>query len=122
MNWIIEGARRWLESGLTTPAEVTEATAKYRDEQDAIGQFIDDICDVDGRLEIGALMLYKSYCDWCDSRRERPLYTADFKIALNRRGFESKRKGGGIIWMGIDLRNDFIEEKSDGSYGVILGR
>jgi putative DNA primase/helicase len=40
LNWLIDGALRFIESGLPNPPAVSEATREYRDEMGPVGQFV----------------------------------------------------------------------------------
>lgn len=48
LNWLIEGARGFLAGGLQEPAEVTEATAEFRDDSDPVRTYLADCCEVTG--------------------------------------------------------------------------
>ena len=47
LNWAIEGYKKWRESGLTKPPVIMETTEQYREEEDSLGQFIEEECDID---------------------------------------------------------------------------
>jgi putative DNA primase/helicase len=47
LNWALDGNKSVRERGLITPKDIQRATAVYRAEEDAIGQFIKDECIVD---------------------------------------------------------------------------
>lgn len=44
LNWAMAGCKKWLEHGLITPEVIKRATNSYKDEEDVIGQFIQDKC------------------------------------------------------------------------------
>jgi putative DNA primase/helicase len=69
-NWLIEGALRWRDEGLKTPAAVLNATDEYKGEMDVMGNFIRERCvqNPAARIRIGEL--FKAYHDWCDERNE----------------------------------------------------
>jgi P4 family phage/plasmid primase-like protien len=46
LNWIIQGAKDWFSGGLNPPEEVVAATDEYRNDQDSIGQFVRDQCEL----------------------------------------------------------------------------
>jgi len=75
MNWILEGARMWYESGLQPPAGVTEETTYYLDEQDAIGLWIEDCVKYDrASTEVLATeTVYESYRLWQAGRPGMPM-------------------------------------------------
>lgn len=57
LNWMIEGYRLYKQEGLLPPEEVHQATKLYREEEDDIGQFIEDECV----LEIGRHIEIKEF-------------------------------------------------------------
>lgn len=44
LNWVLAGYKKWHELGLQPPKEIWAATDEYRNEEDDLGQFIDDYC------------------------------------------------------------------------------
>jgi len=46
LNWIIQGAKEWFSGGLNPPEDVAAATDEYRNDQDSIGQFVRDQCEL----------------------------------------------------------------------------
>jgi putative DNA primase/helicase len=46
LNWAVEGCLHWQGHGLEEPEGVRRATQEYRDEQDVIGTFIRQYCEV----------------------------------------------------------------------------
>jgi putative DNA primase/helicase len=50
LNWALTGLRNYQAEGLAPPKAVEEATEEYCDENDRIGQFIDEMCEIDKRL------------------------------------------------------------------------
>lgn len=47
LRWAIEGYKMWREDGLKTPKAIIEATGEYRNEEDDIGMFIEDYCEIE---------------------------------------------------------------------------
>lgn len=64
LAWLVEGCLLWQREGLNPPAEVVEATAQYRTDEDVLGQFIEDRTIIDPQGEVGATDLYNSFVDW----------------------------------------------------------
>ncbi len=73
----------WRTGSLQTPASVLKATADYRQEQDIIGQFIEDcIQPWPGRV-MKALVLQKLWDQWAlEQGIERRPHPRDFKARL----------------------------------------
>lgn len=110
LRWAVDGCRRWQASGLTEPLAVTMATADYRAEQDALGEFISDCCVLASGISARAADLYAAYGRWCEAMGEHALSQRKFGTALRERGHENYRNNG-RWWRGIAL---CTEPMSDG--------
>ncbi|WP_441252491.1 primase-like DNA-binding domain-containing protein [Tardiphaga sp. 71_E8_N1_1] len=92
LNWLIEGAIRYLTEGLVTPNEVKDATATYRSEQDPLQSFINACVDlvpvIPGQqpLKVAARTMYEAYCSWCVANSERPWSEKAFGQNLPQKG------------------------------------
>lgn len=67
LNWLLEGVRMYLTSGLAPPEDVRQATVEYRAANDPVGEFIRcALRAVDPKVEafIQGRELYKAYQDW----------------------------------------------------------
>jgi len=90
LRWAIRGAIDWYQSGLSRPAAVTEATAQYFDEQDLLGQWVEDCCDadVDNRsLMEKSAALFASWSAFAKARGEVPGSQTSFNNQLRQRGY-----------------------------------
>lgn len=68
LNWAIEGLRDYVAiGGLGPPDQIRADVEEYRDEEDPIGQFVDECCEVtgDARDEISVAALYAAFTMWC---------------------------------------------------------
>lgn len=69
LTWVVEGARQWFQDGLQPPDAVLAASRDYQAEQDRVGQFISECCELGQQHE--ALLagdfggLYETYRGWC---------------------------------------------------------
>lgn len=83
MNWLIEGARSYLEAGLSPPAEVSKATDELRHDADPYGKFLDDACLVTGDQNdsISARELMLCFQFWQMRRGETPF--KDRTVSVN---------------------------------------
>jgi putative DNA primase/helicase len=64
LAWIVEGCLLWQKYGLNPPVAVVESTAQYRSDEDLVGQFIEDCCELDLSYEVGATDLYNCFVEW----------------------------------------------------------
>jgi P4 family phage/plasmid primase-like protien len=102
LNWAIKGCLEWQKDGLGTPKIVTDATTDYREEEDVIGEFIEERCVLTRDVERGEL--YAAYKVWaeCSAGIRWPLGPKAFAKRLRRPGI-SERKSGERYWVGISL-------------------
>jgi putative DNA primase/helicase len=109
LRWIVLGAFRYLNYGLGTPPEaVLEATKEYRDDQDVLGSFLEQTCDLEPDSETGASDLYESYTSWADRQRlttkERMTATKFGRIVSGRFKYRKDRITGVKLYIGITTR------------------
>jgi putative DNA primase/helicase len=97
MNWLIEGARSYLEAGLSPPAEVSKATDELRQDADPYGKFLDDACIVTGNAEdsISTRELMLCFQFWQMRRGETPFKdrTVSVNMKDHSRRWRSPRTG-----------------------------
>lgn len=96
----VRAAGEWFRDGLNPPAVVLAATADYRAEQDLLGAFIEECCEVGEHEWDTAGALYATYRRWCEDAGERPATQRAFGLALRERGFE-RRKVSTFRWVGL---------------------
>lgn len=109
LAWMMEGARLIHAENyqLTPPAQVVEASAAYREENDWFAQFLDDACDVDPGLSERAGDLYQTYRAWAlnTSGWARPM--VDFNAAVEQAGYVRKKNNTGMYVHGLAIRSEF---------------
>lgn len=117
LNWAIEGARKYLEDGLPTPAAVMEATASYETEMDMLGDFIQECCHINPGGFAKAADVYTTYQRWAISSGYRPLGKKNFNQQFSDRGtgqWELRRGNYNILnWYGLTLIEDHVTEGGD---------
>jgi putative DNA primase/helicase len=93
LNWLIEGALRFIESGLSDPPAVREATAEYRSEMDPISDFIADcVEEAPGHIETARTM-YEAYVSWSEANARRAVSQTKFGLVLVQK-FRREKSGG----------------------------
>lgn len=69
LAWRVRGAVEWAQSGLQAPDVVLSASETYKREQDRIGQFVEECCEVGQEfseaLTDGMGGLYPAFQTWC---------------------------------------------------------
>ena len=94
LRWMINGAVDWYTHGLILPKAVTEATTRYFDNQDVVGQWMEECCDVDPKnahLMEKTMALFASWSSFAQAHGEMIGTTAMFKDNLAKRGIKSEQ-------------------------------
>ena len=116
LRWALGGCIAWQSEGLGQPSEVAEATSRYRDEMDAVAEFISECCVLSPNAEAWASSLYPRYKQWCEGNGDRPMTHKMFGGRLTERGLKRKRSTGGRHrWLGIGLRAE-VDESAPPDY------
>lgn len=112
MKWIIEGAEKVSKCGhkVDDPKCVKDAIAAYREDNDWLGHFMDDCCDVGDGLEEKSGEFYQQYRAYCIQNGEFVRSTTDFYAAVEKAGHARRKTNKGIMVQGVKLKtgNDFI--------------
>ena len=112
MKWIIEGAEKVTQSDhkVTDPKCVSDAVAAYRDENDWLGHFLDDCCDIDPSFTEKSGEFYQQYRAYCIQNNEYVRSTTDFYAATDKAGFFRHKTNKGVVVHGVKLKagTDFI--------------
>jgi putative DNA primase/helicase len=111
LRWMVEGAIKYYQKGLTTPKEVLAATSGYRSEMDVVGRFIDDVCVLNQEAKVRPSDLYKTYNKWCHTNGEYALPERKFGEEIERRGHHRFRTSQSRWYKGIGL----LDTKDDAS-------
>ncbi len=113
MKWIIEGALVAISHGFkpTEPQSVKDAVEKYRQDNDWLGQFINDCCEVDPSYSEKSGELYQQYRAYCITNGEYIRSTTDFYVAIEKAGYNKIKTNKGIMVQGVQLKtgNDFLD-------------
>lgn len=95
LAWAVRGCLDWQRRGkLQEPKSITDATNRYRDDMDIIGDFLKDCCEERAKLQDGSdawterADVYRVYVVWCSRDAMDPLSNRAFYRALEERGFE----------------------------------
>ena len=117
MKWMIEGARQAIELGfkLPFPRCVSDAIEAYKAENDWLGHFLCECCDVADGGTARSGELYSTYRAFSSASGEYVRSTTDFYAALEAEGFTRQRTRTGNIINGLQLKThaDPKDEFSD---------
>ncbi len=101
LRWAVMGCLDWQKRRLDPPDAVRTATKEYRQYEDQLGRFLDEVCETGADKEVGAQRLYQAYKVWATDCGERPLTARAFSQRMQERGIEKQRLAAGMIYRGI---------------------
>lgn len=104
LNWMVEGCVDWQKNGLLRPSVVTDATSEYFEEQDVLGLWIKECCDVGSGYWEPSHVLFQRWTVYAEAQGEDPGNFKTFAAGLKRLGFRKGRNSAGQIWKEIRLR------------------
>jgi putative DNA primase/helicase len=112
LRWAVEGCREYLDDGLHYPDEVLVATAKYKNESDLVGQFIDECCIVGEYARAKATPLYQAFNKWAEGT-DGMSQTA-FGRRIVEKGFRKHHTESGNEYLGLGLLDPRLKEQAGG--------
>ncbi|MFI3198108.1 MAG: phage/plasmid primase, P4 family [Methylococcaceae bacterium] len=104
LAWMVDGCLDWQKRGLSdTPKTILEATCGYQEEQDLIGGWLNECCEMSPHNEMSSTELYTSYKDWCIANGLRPSSNVALGRRLSERGLNCRQSSGKRLWSGIAI-------------------
>lgn len=77
-NWCLKGLNNFYEEGLTTPKEITDATAEYEKRNDKIAKFFKQELVKNSKKNVSCNDTYNKYCEWCVQNKLPSLSKSEF--------------------------------------------
>lgn len=112
MEWIIEGAKKVSDAAfkIDPPFCVHEAVKAYRADNDWLGIFLSECCELDATFSQKSGDFYQEYRAYCLRNGEYTRSTTDFYAALEGAGLEKRRTKKGSFVFGVKVKSeDFID-------------
>ncbi len=111
LQWILEGAKAVITDGFhfNLPQKVKEAIQTYKENNDWLGVFLSECCDVASSFSEKSGELFSEYRAYCLRTGEYARSMTDFYSALETEGYTKKRKSQGVFVNGLKLKSDFEE-------------
>ena len=110
LSWLVEGFTMYRREGLTPPPAVRKATAKYFENNDYIGDFVDRYCEIGECYKVEQPELYNLFqrvyhneYGKCDVTRQ-----AFNQIMVNSHGLKQVKRNGGRWLLGIRLKTSSV--------------
>lgn len=106
LAWAVRGCLAWQKEGLQPPPEVVAATQEYRSQEDVVGRFVTECCDI-GRDDycVRFSELYEAMSSWsADCGASLPAKRA-VGTWLKERGMKEYRSNG-RCYRGVQLKKE----------------
>jgi len=106
LNWAIEGCALWQRTGLQIPQTVNAATDVYRKQEDVLGEFIQEQCEMGAGFREAKRSLHEQYRYWASQAGIKfPLKPKQFSKQIEARPGIGEEKDGIMYWTGIQLKS-----------------
>ncbi|MBQ7542767.1 MAG: DNA primase, partial [Clostridia bacterium] len=112
LQWIMEGAQKAIERNFKIPMPriVRDAVEAYRNDNDWLGQFLEECCEQDPTHQCKSGELFQEYRAYCARTGDYARSSADFYAALDKQGYERKKLKDGARVRGLRLKNsEFLD-------------
>ena len=105
LAWVIEGAVNFANNGykLTLSESVAMSAEAYRDQEDWLQNFLDEICIIEPGASVRAGELYQAYKTWSKAAGDYTRRLSDFSAEMEHHGFTSKAPKNKKCWIGVRL-------------------
>lgn len=70
LAWMVLGCLQWQYGGLAAPPVVRAATEEYFADEDPVGRWIEERCEVDPSYSTSSIELFRSWEEWANARNE----------------------------------------------------
>jgi putative DNA primase/helicase len=105
LRWMLDGHALYRKEGLQPPPIVVATTKAYVDDQDTIGQWLDECCVMETTAWTATSALIASYNGWAGTRGLFATWMNKFVEDLTIRGFVRHRHNDGNGFLGLRLKN-----------------
>jgi putative DNA primase/helicase len=105
LAWAVQGCLDWQRDGLNPPASVVSATEEYFDEEDAIGDFLDEEAQRHEQARVAVAEVFARWQEWATRRGEYVGTSRWLAQQLANRGFSRARLHAGVKGLaGLSLK------------------
>ena len=101
LTWMLDGCAAWKTSGLKPPANGVQAANDYFEDEDLIGQWIDERCSTGIGQKATSNILFASWSTWADAGSHFKGNQKWLGDALRQRGFINGKVGRDRGWFGL---------------------
>ena len=103
LRWLLEGLGDWRRDHRWIADAVTEATASYQADQDRLGAFLADCCEMGPHYTVSVSEFYDAYNAWCETNGQEAVGKVQAGKLLRQRGVVQRRDSTGKArrWVGV---------------------
>jgi len=113
LAYMVRNAMRLLrDMDMSAPPEVLAETKDYQEDQDLVGRFLSECCEIDGERGTQMGVIHAAFARWC----------------IDREGYEEngRKKPPSLIWLSREFKNRVeikkLQEKPVAIYGLHVNR
>lgn len=106
-NWLVEGYRKYTESGLTMSEDMRAVVRQYEKDNDIVLQFLESRCEKDEASRVKSKDLYQNFKRWAKAEGAYVLSARKFNAEMDRHAewFDDKGQSGGYLtYRGLKLK------------------
>ena len=104
LAWMIGGCAEWQKTRLAPPERVQAAAKAYFEDEDIVGQWLEECCDTGEGHRSTARDLFSNWSGWADLAGHPVGSQKSLGTALRERGFVGRKVQGQRGWIGLRLR------------------
>ncbi len=102
LNWAIQGLKILKIRGkFEIPGSIDQSTRQFELENDIVGMFVEEMCNVDFSKSVQSSTIYYDYSEWAKNNGYKPKSMVKFARDLQRLGFKKRKTGGVMKWFGL---------------------
>jgi putative DNA primase/helicase len=105
--WLLDGCKKYLQSGYGEFETVENATEEYRSSEDTIGHFLEEYCVMEQGAETPANILRLNYERWAKENGEHIFSGRAWREALEEHGLSRRKTMYGQVWQGVKLVTNY---------------
>jgi putative DNA primase/helicase len=106
LGWLVKGCLLWQQQGINPPTAVIEASNKYRQNEDMMGDFIEECCEKEPAAKVQASVIYNTFLEWYHANigKGDKLTGSWFGKQFNHY-FEKTKINGCNYYLGVDVKS-----------------
>jgi putative DNA primase/helicase len=101
LAWMVEGCLNWQTDGLRSPPCVLDATERYLEDEDAVGRWLAECCEIKPNLADTSKNLWGGWKAWAEPAGEHMGSQKKFGQKLEDKGFSRDRSGKSRKYIGL---------------------